>query len=112
MTDLTTFLSSSWAKQTVTCILEALVTRYFKSVMKIQTTAPPQTKTKERRLFVSSKDIKGMVDKIVVAGLRANDITVGLIQQDTDAIVKFFREKSDSTDQYCQVLVSLCQFIG
>jgi hypothetical protein len=127
MTDLHTFLADSWAKQvplpslftslspslphrssqTVTCILEALVTRYFKSVMKIQETAPPPTKTKERRLFVSSRDIKGMVDKMVVAGLRATPVTVALIQQDTDAIVKFFKQKTESTDQYSQVLVSL-----
>jgi hypothetical protein len=74
--------------------------------MKIQETAPPPTKTKERRLFLSSRDIKGMVDKIVVAGLRANPVTVGLIQQDTNAIKKFFSQKTESTDQYCQVLVS------
>jgi hypothetical protein len=75
--------------------------------MKIQETAPPPTKTKERRLFVSSRDIKGMVDKMVVAGLRATPVTVALIQQDTDAIVKFFKQKTESTDQYSQVLVSL-----
>jgi hypothetical protein len=81
------------------------VTRYFKSVMKIQETAPPPTKTKERRLFLSSRDIKGMVDKMVVAGLRATPVTVGLIEQDTNAIRKFFSQKTESTDQYCQVLV-------
>lgn len=91
----------------VTCILEALVVRYFKSVMKIQDTTPPPTKTKERRLFVSSRDIKDMVDRIVVAGLRATPVTVALIQNDTNAIVKFFQPKTELVGKYCQVLVSL-----
>ncbi len=89
----------------VTCLLEALVIRYFKSVMKIQETAPPPTKTKERRLFVSSRDLKDMADRIVVAGIRATPVTVALIQQDTDAITKFFHTKTQAIGSYCQVLV-------
>jgi hypothetical protein len=106
------------------CVLEALVTRYFKSVMKIDQAASSPTKPKPDSagmgkreskmpsfLKKGSMEIKNMVDKIVVAGLRADENAVALINNDRNAILQFFDSKTDRLSDYVAILVSH-QLIG
>jgi hypothetical protein len=51
------------------------------------------------------------VDKIVVAGLRADENAVALINNDRNAILQFFDSKTDRLSDYVAILVSH-QLIG
>lgn len=94
------------------------MTRYFKSVMKIDQAASSPTKPKEAAktnkreskmvpsfLKKGSMELKSMVDKIVVAGLRADENAVALINNDRNAILQYFDSKTDRLADYVAILV-------
>ena len=96
------------------CVLEALVTRYFKSVMKIQQAPNSPTKgpiegrkTVSNFLGKSTKGVKSMVEKITVAGLRVDDISLCLLNNDRNAIIQCFESKTEHFSNYVALLVRM-----
>mmetsp|Transcript_2780 Transcript_2780/g.4185 ORF Transcript_2780/g.4185 Transcript_2780/m.4185 type:complete len:1583 (-) Transcript_2780:264-5012(-) len=108
LNDLKQFVVSNRYPDLVDLVMEALVIRYFRSVMKIQD-SPSPTKPREKKgtMFGKELSIKGMLGQ----GLRATEISVTLIENDTNAIHDFFKPKSDNVKAYWTVLDDLVQLL-
>lgn len=131
LADLNEFLVPFWSSRLVDFLLEVLVTKYFKLVMKIRDSAPPPpppedspksspgpSKAPSRRgllshmsskMLNSARDLtKVVAEKVadtVSKGLRASEASVVLIENDTAAIEDFFSDKTSNAGEYIKLLV-------
>ena len=133
LVDLNEFLVPFWSSRLVDFLLEVLVTKYFKLVMKIRESAPtpppppddlevsgsksPKAPNKRgllshmsSKMLNSARDLtKVMVEKVadsVSKGMRASEGSVVLIENDTAAIEDFFSDKTGNAAEYVKLLVS------
>lgn len=128
LADLNEFLVPFWSSRLVDFLMEVLVTKYFKLVMKVRETAPvPPTPPEPEpgspkpvikrgllshmssKMLNSARDItKVMVEKVadtVSKGMRASEASVVLIENDTAAIEEFFSDKTSNAAEYIKLLV-------
>ena len=127
LADLNEYLVPFWSSRLVDFLLEVLVTKYFKLVMKVRETAPPPPTPPEpesgspkpvkrgllshmnSKMLTSARDItKVMVEKVaesVSKGIRASECSVALIENDTAAIEEFFGDKTSNATEYVKILV-------
>ena len=129
LADLNEFLVPFWSSRLVDFLMEVLVTKYFKLVMKIRNETPPPATTDveeptspkapnkrgllsqmSSKVISSARDLtKVVVDKVadsVTKGMRASEASVALIENDTAAIEDFFSDKTSNAGEYIKLLVS------
>lgn len=135
LADLNEFLVPFWSSRLVDFLLEVLVTKYFKLVMKVRDVKaplppPPEESPKSpskspsgtgppkrgllshmsSKMITSARDLtKVMVEKVtesVTKGMRASEVSVALIENDTTAIEEFFSDKTSNAAEYVKILVS------